>query len=264
MSSVKSSSAREPPTRLRILYYRSVHGPARRGGSAWWSVGLIGSCRSLTAALLGHPKVRGSNPRPDTFLSGLSSQTFIPWSSIEAERWKHGLRTGDGVARWCDAFRAIRPTAAASWDRFGRHRIASLLPVVRPNLPRVQQLHAESVRECGVDVRLVLLVIPHRRRRNHTPWRRRICVAPRPRATPDGLRCDGSSSCDSDRGDGIRGRHARGGLRRRWGRRLARAREVPEPRIPRNGRRGVLPQMGAADGVHPAGSWNLILRTGRG
>src|SRR5437879_13571485 len=66
MSSVKSSSAREPPTRLRILYYRSVHGPARRGGSAWWSVGLIGFCRSLTAALLGHPKVRGSNPRPDT------------------------------------------------------------------------------------------------------------------------------------------------------------------------------------------------------
>src|SRR5439155_24784163 len=49
----------------RILYYFTVHGPARRGGSAWWSVGLIGYCRSLTAALLRHPKVRGSNPRPD-------------------------------------------------------------------------------------------------------------------------------------------------------------------------------------------------------
>src|SRR3989454_1773433 len=84
MSSVRSSSAREPPTRLRILYYRSVHGPARRGGSAWWSVGLIGFCRSLTAALLGHPEVRGSNPRPDTSV-GRSSQTFISWLSIEVE-----------------------------------------------------------------------------------------------------------------------------------------------------------------------------------
>src|SRR5256712_4525276 len=43
----------------------------RRGGSAWWSVGLIGFCRSLTAALLGHPKVRGSNPRPDTSRRGV-------------------------------------------------------------------------------------------------------------------------------------------------------------------------------------------------
>src|SRR5256885_16656597 len=84
MWSMKSASPREPPTRLRILYYRSVHGPARRGGSAWWSVGLIGFCRSLTAALLGHPEVRGSNPRPDTSV-GRSSQTFISWLSIEVE-----------------------------------------------------------------------------------------------------------------------------------------------------------------------------------
>src|SRR5881409_4109761 len=116
----------------------------------------------------------------------------MPWSYIEVEWETHGRRTGFGVARRRDVLRTVRATAAASWDRVGRHRIASLLLVVRPNLPRVQQLHAESVRERGVDVRLVLLVIPHRRCRNHTPWRRRICVAPRPRATPDGLRCDGS------------------------------------------------------------------------
>ena len=35
-----------------------------RGGSAWWSVGLIGSCFDQT--LLRHPEVTGSNPVPDT------------------------------------------------------------------------------------------------------------------------------------------------------------------------------------------------------
>ena len=37
-----------------------------RGGSAWWSVGLIG--RVLDQMLLGHPKVAGSNPVPDTMI----------------------------------------------------------------------------------------------------------------------------------------------------------------------------------------------------
>src|SRR5437899_18278 len=114
----------------------------------------------------------------------------MPWSYIEVEWEKHGRRTGFGVARRRDVLRTVGATAAASWDRLGRHRIASLLLVVRPNLPRIQQLHAESVRECGVDVRLVLLVVPHRCRRNLTPWRRRICLAPRPRTTRDELRCD--------------------------------------------------------------------------
>src|SRR2546427_10214065 len=99
MSSVKSSSAREPPTRLRILYYCSVHGPARRGGSAWWSVGLIGFCRSLTAALLGHPKVRGSNPRPDT---PIAVDAFRP-SIVKSNRFVTGAVTHDEIS-----FEAVR------------------------------------------------------------------------------------------------------------------------------------------------------------
>src|SRR2546426_12023690 len=105
MSSVKSSSAREPPTEPRILYYRSIHGPRRRGGSAWWSVGLIGFCRSLTAALLGHPEVRGSNPRPDTsrraFLANV--HPVIVYRSQSEEAWSEDrVRRGPPVRRYSD------------------------------------------------------------------------------------------------------------------------------------------------------------------
>src|SRR5438552_949181 len=41
-SGPRSSSTRARSGGPRILYYRPVHGPSRRGGSAWWSVGLIG------------------------------------------------------------------------------------------------------------------------------------------------------------------------------------------------------------------------------
>src|SRR3989454_8287563 len=177
----------------------------------------------------------------------------MPWSSIEVSRRKHGRRTGYGVARRCDAIRTVRATAAASWNHVGGHRVSSLLLVIRPNLPRVQQLHAESVRECGLDVRLVLLVIPHRRPRDHTPWRRRICPAPRSGATRDELRCDGSSSRDSDRGDGVRGRHPRGGLRGRRGGGHALGGGVAALWVPRKGRRGVLQQVWPADVIHFAG-----------
>ena len=47
------------------IYFRTC-----RGGSAWWSVGLIGSCFDQT--LLGNPEVTGSNPVPDTINVGES------------------------------------------------------------------------------------------------------------------------------------------------------------------------------------------------
>src|SRR5438552_1867610 len=49
----------------RILYSRPGIRRPRRGGSAWWSVGLIGLRRDRPTALLRHPEVTGSNPVPD-------------------------------------------------------------------------------------------------------------------------------------------------------------------------------------------------------
>src|ERR1700704_4377888 len=79
----------EPPDALawrtsvrgRILYYGFALRPDRRGGSAWWSVGLIGFRRDSTATLLRDPEVTGSNPVPDTPLDGPSSDSE-PWAPI--------------------------------------------------------------------------------------------------------------------------------------------------------------------------------------
>src|SRR6267378_4910174 len=75
---MRSVSCRFPG---RILYYGFALRPDRRGGSAWWSVGLIGFRRDSTATLLRDPEVTGSNPVPDTPLEGPSSDS-APWAPI--------------------------------------------------------------------------------------------------------------------------------------------------------------------------------------
>src|SRR2546425_5105745 len=164
------------------LYYRSVHGPARRGGSAWWSVGLIGFCRSLTAALLGHPEVRGSNPRPDTSMR-FSSQSFILRLSIEGGG-EDGRRTQCGDARGGDTLWTVRSAAAATRDRIPDRGISSLSLVLHPDLLGVQQFHGESVREPGLDVRFVLLVVADRRTGHRYDRHRGLRAASGPRAAP--------------------------------------------------------------------------------
>src|SRR3989441_11619863 len=74
---------------------------------------------------------------------------------------------------------------------------------------------------------------------------------------PRQLRRDGSIAGDSDRGDGVWGRHSRGRIRSSGRRQHPRAREVPQLRIPRDGRRGVLQQVRTAP-VRPPGGSRLL------
>ena len=53
------------------LCTRSKWGVQGRGGSAWWSVGLIGFWS--TDLFQGNPKVKGSNPFPGTNFSYLQN-----------------------------------------------------------------------------------------------------------------------------------------------------------------------------------------------
>src|SRR3989442_2832979 len=163
--------------------------------------GPIGFGRTWTAALRGTPEVGGSNPRPDTSMR-FSSQSFILRLSIEGGG-EDGRRTRCGDARGCDTLWTVRSAAAATRDRIPDRGISSLSLVLHPDLLGVQQFHGESVREHGLDVRLVLLVVPDRPTGHPYDRHPRLRAASGPRPSPRQLRRDGSIAGDSNRGDGV-------------------------------------------------------------
>src|SRR5438132_5856709 len=86
-------------------------GVAQPGGAS----DSLGSCRELTAALLGYPEVRGSNPRPDT-LDIAPSSHWRKAAHCNKRCYTRRNTPRDGAAdRWRRGFGFV-PTASRGGD----------------------------------------------------------------------------------------------------------------------------------------------------
>src|SRR3989304_5890576 len=88
-----------------------------RGGSAWWSVGLIGFAQTPDSLFLGDPKVAGSIPAPDTL-------PLLETKGTEGVHRRHGdtrIHRRDGYIQYARGPRRMRPVSDTGGGGRTRH-----------------------------------------------------------------------------------------------------------------------------------------------